>query len=46
MKDGAILINGSRGPVVDGKALLGELRRGRLRAVLDVWENRPFLTGN
>ena len=42
MKDGAILINSSRGPVVDGKALLGELRRGRLRAVLDVWENEPF----
>jgi len=37
-----ILINTSRGAVVDNQALKAVLRRGRLRAaVLDVWENEP-----
>jgi erythronate-4-phosphate dehydrogenase len=42
MKPGAILINSSRGGVVDNQALKSVLRDGQLRAaVLDVWEGEP-----
>jgi erythronate-4-phosphate dehydrogenase len=41
MKPGAILLNSSRGEVVDSTALKVSLRSGALRAVLDVWENEP-----
>jgi erythronate-4-phosphate dehydrogenase len=42
MRPDALLINSSRGPVVDGGALLAALReRPALRAVLDVWEHEP-----
>ncbi len=42
MRRNQILINSSRGPVVDGGALKEALREGRLNAaVLDVWENEP-----
>ncbi|WP_218034570.1 hydroxyacid dehydrogenase [Acrocarpospora corrugata] len=36
MRDGATLINTARGSLVDERALLAELRTGRLSAVLDV----------
>jgi phosphoglycerate dehydrogenase-like enzyme len=42
MKDAAVLINAARGPVVDQDALEQELRRGRLRAVLDVSDPEPL----
>lgn len=42
MKDGAALVNGSRGPVVDTDALLAELQAGRLVAGLDVTEPEPL----
>ncbi len=42
MKPTAILINSSRGGVVDNQALKSTLRNGQLRAaVLDVWEGEP-----
>jgi len=41
MRDGALLVNSARGDVVDGNALLAELRGGRLHAALDVWPGEP-----
>ncbi|NRQ35247.1 2-hydroxyacid dehydrogenase [Nonomuraea sp. NN258] len=42
MKDGAILVNAARGPIVDTEALLAETGAGRLRAVLDVTDPEPL----
>jgi phosphoglycerate dehydrogenase-like enzyme len=44
MKDGAVLVNAARGPVVDTDALLAELRTGRLLAGLDVTDPEPLPT--
>lgn len=42
LRDGAWVLNTSRGAVVDGDALLAARRRGDVAAaVLDVWENEP-----
>ncbi len=42
LNDGAWLLNTSRGPVVDGDALLTARTQGPVAAVgLDVWENEP-----
>jgi phosphoglycerate dehydrogenase-like enzyme len=46
MKDGALLVNAARGPVVDTDALLAELSRRRLRAVLDVTDPEPLPAGH
>lgn len=44
MKKTAYLINTSRGPIVDEKALVEALRNGVIRgAALDVYENEPLL---
>jgi phosphoglycerate dehydrogenase-like enzyme len=42
MPDGALLVNVSRGPVVDTQALLAELRAQRLQAALDVVDPEPL----
>ncbi len=41
MHSGATLINTSRGGIVDEVALTREVASGRLRAVLDVYDNEP-----
>jgi phosphoglycerate dehydrogenase-like enzyme len=46
MKDGALLVNAARGPVVDTAALLAETGRGRLRAALDVTDPEPLPPGH
>jgi phosphoglycerate dehydrogenase-like enzyme len=46
MKDGALLINAGRGPVLDTDALLAETASGRLYAVLDVTDPEPLPDGH
>jgi len=42
LKDGALLVNISRGPVVDTEALLAELNSERIHAALDVVDPEPL----
>ena len=42
MKDGALLVNVARGPVVETGALVAALRAGRIRAALDVVDPEPL----
>lgn len=46
MKDGALLINVARGPVVETDALVNELNSGRIFAALDVTDPEPLPTGH
>lgn len=41
LKDGSILVNSSRGGVVDEKILKRVLKDGKIKAIVDVWENEP-----
>jgi phosphoglycerate dehydrogenase-like enzyme len=46
LPDGALLVNASRGPVVDAGALLAELHSGRITAAIDVTEEEPLPADN
>lgn len=42
MRQGAILVNTSRGPVIDETALIETVREGRIIAALDVYDREPL----
>jgi len=42
IQDHAVLVNTSRGRVIDEKALIAELKQNRFQAVLDVYEKEPL----
>jgi len=42
MKQGAILINTSRGPIIDEAAMLAALRANKIVAALDVYDKEPL----
>ncbi len=46
MKDGALLVNAARGPIVDTEALLRELESNRIKAALDVTDPEPLPSGH
>ena len=41
MPDGALFVNTSRGAVINEDELVKELKKGRIRAFLDVYEHEP-----
>lgn len=46
MRQGALLVNAARGPIVDTDALVVALHSGRIRAALDVTEPEPLPEGH
>ena len=43
INNGTIIINSSRGAVIDNEALLSESSRKKFELILDVWENEPSI---
>jgi len=46
LKDNTILINSSRGSVIDNEALLKIIEKKNLTVILDVWENEPDINSS
>jgi phosphoglycerate dehydrogenase-like enzyme len=46
LKQGALLVNAARGPIVDTDALVDSLNSGRIRAALDVTDPEPLPDGH
>ena len=46
MKDGALIVNVARGPIIETDALIAELNSGRLHAALDVTDPEPLPAGH
>jgi phosphoglycerate dehydrogenase-like enzyme len=46
MKDGALIVNVARGPIIDTEDLITELNSGRLHAALDVTDPEPLPSGH
>jgi phosphoglycerate dehydrogenase-like enzyme len=46
MRQGALLVNVARGPIVDTDALVAALKSGRIRAALDVTDPEPLPEGH
>jgi phosphoglycerate dehydrogenase-like enzyme len=46
MRQGALLVNAARGPIVDTDALIEALRSGRIRAAIDVTDPEPLPEGH
>jgi phosphoglycerate dehydrogenase-like enzyme len=46
MRQGALLINAARGPIVDTDALVAALRSGKVRAAVDVTDPEPLPDGH
>jgi len=42
MRRGALLVNTSRGPIIDEKALISAVSTGHIRAALDVFDQEPL----
>ena len=46
MRQGALLVNAARGPVIDTNALIKALHAGRIRAAIDVTDPEPLPEGH